>query len=189
MPRLRGLPSEGASAAYKACDLVSQLVQGGPPRRRDADPRAPSASSRPLAFAALTHRAVVMHDDTLEVPTKVGPGGPADHLTRPPTEADLLVIAPCTANLIGKLAHGIADEIVSTTFLGAGCPVLLAPAMNQRMWAAKRVVANVATLREDGVQFVGPASGYLAEGDEGPGRMSEPADILAAIAGTNGGSL
>ena len=168
----------GSIAAYKACDLVSKLVQAG----HHVDvvmTRAAERFVRPLAFAALTHRPVFTQDTWFE--GAGGARGPADHL-RVSEEADLLVVAPCTANLIGKFAHGIADEIVSTTYLGAGCPVLLAPAMNHRMWAAPRVQANMAVLAGDGVHVVGPASGYLAEGDEGPGRMSEPLDIVAAIA-------
>ena len=167
----------GSIAAYKACDLVSKLVQAGHHVEVVMSETA-ERFVRPLAFAALTHRPVFTQGDWFE---GAGTGrGPADHL-RATEEADLLVVAPCTANLIGKFAHGIADEIVSTTFLGAACPVLIAPAMNHRMWAAARVRANVEILAGDGVQFVGPESGYLAEGDEGPGRMSEPEGILAAI--------
>ncbi len=164
----------GSIAAWKACDLASKLVQAG----HDVSivmSHAAERFVRPLAFSALTHKSVLTNDAWFEAE------GAASHL-RISEEADLLVVAPCTANLIGKFAHGIADEIVSTTYLGAMCPVLIAPAMNQRMWAAKRVQANMAQLREDGVHVVGPASGYLAEGDQGPGRMSEPTEILAAVA-------
>ncbi len=168
----------GSIAAYKACDLVSKLVQAN----HHVDVVMSETAERfvrPLAFAALTHRPVFTQGQWFE---GAGTGlGPADHL-RASEQADLLVVAPCTANMIGKFAHGIADEIVSTTYLGATCPVLIAPAMNHRMWAAPRVQANMAILAEDGVHVVGPASGYLAEGDEGPGRMSEPLDIVAAIA-------
>ncbi len=170
----------GSIAAWKACDFVSKLVQAG----HSVNVVMSTASERfvrPLAFSALTHGPVLTNGSWFEAE------GAAMHL-RISEEADLLVIAPCTANLIGKFAHGIADEIVSTTYLGATCPVLIAPAMNQRMWAAKRVQANIEILRADGVSFVGPASGYLAEGDSGPGRMSEPAEILAAIEGQLGGS-
>ena len=167
----------GSIAAYKACDLVSKLVQAN----HHVDVVMTEAAERfvrPLAFAALTHRPVFTQGQWFE---GAGSGlGPADHL-RVTEEADLLVVAPCTANLIGKFAHGIADEIVSTTYLGASCPVLLAPAMNHRMWAAPRVKANMAVLEGDGVHVVGPEAGYLAEGDEGPGRLTEPEGIVAAI--------
>ena len=167
----------GSIAAYKACDLVSRLVQTGA-HVEVVMTRAAERFVRPLSFAALTHRAVFTNDAWFE-----GAGGarsPADHLEAT-QNADLLVVAPCTANLIGKFAHGLADEIVSTTYLGAACPTLIAPAMNQRMWAQPRVQANVARLREDGVHFVGPDEGYLAEAEQGPGRMAEPAAIQEEI--------
>ncbi len=165
----------GSIAAYKACDLVSKLVQAGH-AVEVVMTAAAERFVRPLSFAALTHRPVFTNGDWFD-----GSGhGPADHL-RVTEAADLVLVAPCTANLIGKFACGIADEIVSTTLLGAACPVLLAPAMHHRMWASKRVKANLATLAADGVQFVGPEAGYLAEGDEGPGRMSEPVGIVAAV--------
>ena len=174
----------GSIAAYKACDLVSKLVQRG----HVVDVVMSSAAERfvrPLSFAALTHRAVFTNDAWFE-----GAGGarsPADHL-HATEQAAAVVVAPCTANLLGKFAHGLADEIVSTTVLGAPCPILLAPAMNFRMWENKRVQANVQTLRDDGFQFVGPEDGYLAEAETGVGRMSEPADIVAALGKLLGGS-
>ncbi len=96
--------------------------------------------------------------------------------------ADLMVVAPATANTIGKLAAGIADDLVSTLALATAtrCPVLLAPAMNVRMWSAKPVQANVKRLKEWGFHFVGPEEGRLADGTIGVGRMSEPPDILQA---------
>ena len=164
----------GSIAAYKAADLCSKCVQAG----HVVDvvmTRMACRLVRPLSFAALTHRPVLT-DDTW------GEGErPAAHLAAT-EEADILVVAPATADLIGKFANGIADEIVSTTYLGASCPVLVAPAMNHRMWRHPRVVANVERLRQDGVGIVGPATGWLAEGETGTGRMSEPAEILAAIA-------
>ena len=168
----------GSIAAWKACDLVSKLVQAG----HEVEVVMTAAAEkfiRPLSFSALTHRGVFTNADWFD---GRGAGrGPADHL-RVAEEAELLVVAPCTANLLGKFAHGIADDIVSTTFLGATCGTLLAPAMNHRMWSSPRVQANVEILRGDGVQFVGPESGYLAEGEQGPGRLCEPVAILGAIA-------
>lgn len=168
----------GSIAAFKACALVSQLVQEG--HVVDvAMTRAALEFVRPLSFAALTHRPVFtderLYDD------RSGTGGPADHL-RATESAALAIVAPCTANLLAKFAHGIADEIVSTTMLGVSCPLLVAPAMNSRMWAHPRVQANVRLLAGDGVHFVGPATGWLAEGESGAGRMAEPEEILAAAA-------
>jgi phosphopantothenoylcysteine decarboxylase/phosphopantothenate--cysteine ligase len=164
----------GSIAAWKACDLVSKLVQRG----HEVDvamTKEAQAFVRPLSFEALTHRRVFTDRRWWR---SGGDASPAEHL-RATERADLLVVAPCTANLIGKFAAGIADEIVSTTYLGATCPVLLAPAMNARMWRRAVVQRNVARLREDGVHLVGPEEGWLAEHETGPGRMSEPAGILA----------
>ncbi len=167
----------GSIAAWKACELVSQLVQDG----HSVDvvmTREAQAFVRPLSFAALTHRPVFTDQAWFE--PGAGGSSPAAHLEAT-QGADAFVVAPCTANLIAKFAHGIADEIVSTTYLGAGCAVLLAPAMNTRMWQHVRTQANVARLRQDGVHFVGPDEGWLAEHEQGPGRMAEPAGIQAAI--------
>ena len=163
----------GSIAAYKAADLCSKCVQAGHEVEVVMTAMA-LRFLRPLTFAALTHRPVFT-DATW------GEGEhPAAHLTM--TEAaQVLVVAPATADLIGKFANGIADDMLSTTYLGAPCPVLVAPAMNQRMWKHPRVRANVERLRADGVTIVEPGNGYLAEGDVGPGRMAEPAEIFAAI--------
>ena len=167
----------GSIAAYKACDLVSKLVQAD----HVVDvilSRAAERFVRPLAFAALTHRAVFTNKRLWQ--DTDGAAGPAAHL-RVTDEADVFVIAPCTANLIGAFAHGLAQEILGSTYLGAACPVFIAPAMHTRMWNHPRVQANVARLREDGVGIIGPATGYLAEGQEGTGRMEEPAGILETL--------
>ena len=168
----------GSIAAYKAADLCSKLVQRG----YDVDvvmTRMGRRFIRPLTFAALTQKAV--HTDATW-----GRGAtPAAHLAA--TEAaHLLIVAPCTADLLGKFANGIADDILSTTYLGAGCPVIVAPAMNPRMWRHPRVVANVARVRGDGVRFVEPGTGWVAEGETGIGRMAEPAEILAVVAAVLG---
>jgi phosphopantothenoylcysteine decarboxylase / phosphopantothenate---cysteine ligase len=99
-------------------------------------------------------------------------------------DADVAVIAPCTANVLAKLAHGIADDLVTSTMLEYTGPVVIAPAMHTGMWTAAATQENVATLTGRGVRFVGPVEGPLAHGDEGLGRMSEPEDIAAAVLAT-----
>ncbi len=98
--------------------------------------------------------------------------------------ADQIIIAPATANSIAKLAHGLADDLVSTLCLATTAPVAIAPAMNHRMWLHPATQANIETLRSRGVQVIGPNDGPLAEGESGPGRMAEPAEIIAALRGT-----
>ncbi len=95
--------------------------------------------------------------------------------------ADRVVVAPATANTLARLAHGFADDLVSTLCLATEAPLLVAPAMNHRMWRHPATQANVATLRARGVGFVGPNDGPLAEGESGPGRMAEPAEIVRAL--------
>ncbi len=99
-------------------------------------------------------------------------------------DADLVVIAPCTANVVAKLAHGAADDLLSATLLEYDGPVVLAPAMHTGMWNAEATRANVATLEARGVRVVGPTDGPLAHGDAGVGRMSEPDDIVRAVLGS-----
>ena len=150
----------GGIAAYKACELVRLLVKAG----HDVVPlptRGAEEFVTRKTFSALARRAET--DD------------PYPHLAH----ADLLVVAPCTANTLAKLAHGQADNVLTEAALAHRGPVLLAPAMNHRMWAHPATRANVATLRERGVELIGPEEGELAEGEEGVGRMSEPAAIFA----------
>ena len=125
--------------------------------------RAPSVSSPPRRSAALARRTPT--DD------------PYPHLGR----FDLLVVAPLTANTLARLAHGLADDVLTEAALAHPGPVLVAPAMNTRMWSHPATQANVATLRARGVELVGPVAGELAEGEEGIGRMAEPEEILARI--------
>ena len=96
--------------------------------------------------------------------------------------ADQVVLAPATANTLAKLAHGFADDLVSTLCLATTAPLTIAPAMNHRMWRHPATQANVATLSQRGVRQVGPDDGPLAEGESGPGRMAEPAAIVEALA-------
>ena len=97
--------------------------------------------------------------------------------------ADTIVVAPATANTLAKLAHGFADDLVSTLCLASTAPVVVAPAMNHRMWMHAATQANIAVLRARGVRIVGPNDGPLAEGESGPGRMAEPMEIVLALAG------
>ena len=161
----------GGIAAYKAADLASRLKKAG------ADVRVVMTRSAcqfvaPLTFESLTgHR---VERDLFERPWEMG------HISLAKF-ADVFVVAPATANLIGKYAGGIADDLLSTALLAAPCPVLLAPAMNGNMWKNAAVQENVAALKRRGVAMIGPGRGHLACGDEDVGRMEEPATILDAI--------
>ncbi len=100
--------------------------------------------------------------------------------------ADLVIVAPATANTLARLAHGMADDLVSTLCLATTAPLTVAPAMNHRMWLHAATQANVATLRGRGVAVLDPVDGPLAEGESGPGRLREPADIVAALTAAHG---
>lgn len=162
----------GGIAAYKTASVVSALVQRGAGvtvAMTDAGQRFVT----PLTFESLTARQVFT--STWESANYHDP----QHLNL--TEAaDLFIIAPATANMIGKIAHGLADDLVSTMVMSAACPVLLAPAMNTRMWENKIVQQNLKTLLSLGFKTVGPESGWLACRTIGAGRMSEPDSIVAA---------
>jgi phosphopantothenoylcysteine decarboxylase/phosphopantothenate--cysteine ligase len=164
----------GSIAAYKAVDLASKLVRAGHEVSVVMTENA-TRFVRPLSFSALTHRAVVTDE------TWWTDAGPAAHLAATES-AQVFVVAPCTADLIGKMANGIADDVVSSTYLGAPCPTLVAPAMNPRMWKHPRVAHNLERLRQDGVHVIAPGTGFIAEGPPGPGRMAEPAEILEGLA-------
>jgi phosphopantothenoylcysteine decarboxylase / phosphopantothenate---cysteine ligase len=149
----------GGIAAYKTCELVRLLVKAG----HDVYPLVTPGAERFVraeSFYALAGRSPV--ED------------PYPHLQR----ADLYVIAPLTANTLAKLAHGIADNLVTEAALAHAGPLLVAPAMNTRMWAHPATQANVEALRNRGVELVGPEEGDLAEGETGIGRMSEPEAIF-----------
>jgi phosphopantothenoylcysteine decarboxylase/phosphopantothenate--cysteine ligase len=150
----------GGIAAYKACELLRLLVTDGhevtPVLTPDAE-RFVTAHT----FEALARR---------EAARDLYP-----HLT----DADLMVVAPLSANTLAKLAHGLADNVLTQAALAVRGPLLVAPAMNVRMWEHPATQANVALLRERGVETIGPESGELAEGEHGPGRMAEPEAIFA----------
>jgi len=152
----------GGIAAYKACELARLLVRDGhevtPILTADAETFVSAKT-----FEALARR---------EAPRELYP-----HLV----EADLLVIAPLSANTLAKLAHGLADNVLTQTALAFDGPVLVAPAMNPRMWGNGATQANAEALRARGVELVGPEEGDTAEGEVGVGRMSEPAEILERV--------
>jgi phosphopantothenoylcysteine decarboxylase/phosphopantothenate--cysteine ligase len=161
----------GGIAAYKAASLCSSLVQRGC-GVTVVMTRAAREFITPLTFRALTDRRV--HTDMFDLPA--GDGQPHIHLSE---QADLIVLAPATAHLIAELAHGLAGELLPCLCLSADCPILIAPTMNERMWAHPAVQANVKTLADRGVEIVGPESGWLACRTVGAGRMSDPEAIAA----------
>jgi phosphopantothenoylcysteine synthetase/decarboxylase len=165
----------GGIAAYKTAALVSQLVQLGC-GVTVALTRNGRRFVGEVTFRGLTGRPVYTNASMWETGGQIH----MRHLSLSEA-ADLIVVAPATANVIGKLAGGLADDLVSTLLLGADSPVLLAPAMNERMWQHPAVRRNVAWLREAGFLFVGPEEGWLACRTIGPGRMSEPEALLAVI--------
>lgn len=163
----------GGIAAYKTAQLVSSLVQAGA-GVTVVMTRAARKFIGPTSFEALTGRPV--YRDMFR---------PKEHfigehigLAR---RAELYVIAPASADMLAKLAHGQADDLVSTLALSVTCPILAAPAMNNEMWAKPAVQRNVRQLEADGVTLIGPDEGWLSCQSVGPGRMSEPAAILEAI--------
>lgn len=172
----------GSVAAYKAAELCRLLVDAGASVQVALTPAA-RAFVAPLTFQALTGRPPVI--DML-----AGTGSPdgMDHIAAV-RAADLYVLAPATASTIARVATGLATEPVSALACAAACPILVAPAMNREMWANPAVVRNVATLRGDGRLVLDAPAGDLACGEHGPGRLSEPAAILAAICGLLDGAV
>jgi phosphopantothenoylcysteine decarboxylase/phosphopantothenate--cysteine ligase len=169
----------GSIAAYKAADLCSRLVQAGFGVTAVMTQAAQKLVG-PLTFEALTGRSVVLDPFTRE------PGAYVEHIQLA-DRAHLLVVAPATGNFLGKAAHGIADDVLTSAYLAMTCPVLVAPAMNVRMWEHPAVRRNVATLLRDGVHVVEPDAGFLACRDVGKGRLAPPQAILARIEALVGG--
>jgi phosphopantothenoylcysteine decarboxylase/phosphopantothenate--cysteine ligase len=163
----------GGIAAYKTAMLVSRLVQAGAGVSVIMTRHATEFVG-PLTFQTLTGRPVCT--DLFVTPNVYR----AEHIALA-ERAEVVVVAPATANTLAKLALGMADDLVSTVLLAIDVPLVLAPAMNARMWAHPAVRTNVETLGSRGVKFVGPQEGYLACGTTGPGRMAEPDEILAVI--------
>jgi phosphopantothenoylcysteine decarboxylase len=162
----------GGVAAFKAAALVSRLVQGGAHVTAVM-----TASARrfvgPATFAALTGRPVPKGS--------FDPGHPLGPHIELGRRAECLVVAPATADLLGRLANGIADDLLTTLALSIECPLVVAPAMNAAMWAKSAVQRNARRIVEDGGHLVEPASGWLSCRAEGTGRMAEPETILISI--------
>lgn len=163
----------GGIAAYKCLDLIRRLRERGASVRAVMT-RAAGEFVTPLSVSALTGEKVFTDLFDLTDEAEMG----HIQLSR---SADLIVVAPATADLMGKMAHGLANDLASTLLLATDTPVLIAPAMNVRMWGHAGVARNAATLRADGVAFVGPNDGDMACGEFGPGRMAEPMEIVAAV--------
>jgi phosphopantothenoylcysteine decarboxylase len=162
----------GGIAAYKSAFLCSRLAQLGHDVRV-AMTRSATQFVGVQTFAALSGRAVATDSFTPDH----HPLGPHIELAE---EIDLMIVAPATANLLAKFAHGTADDLVSTLYLQRQSRVLLAPAMSSNMWSNRSVERNVAQLREDGCHLVGPGEGWLSCRVKGVGRMSEPDEIIEA---------
>lgn len=163
----------GGIAAYKSADIVSKLVQAGAGVTvvmTESATRFIGATT----FEALTGRPVYL--DTFR-PTEHFQGEHIGLVRR----AELFVIAPATANILAKAAHGIADDLLSTLLLTTTSPVIFAPAMNTEMWNKPAVQRNVSQVQADGARIVQPGSGWLSCGQIGAGRMAEPAQILDSI--------
>jgi phosphopantothenoylcysteine decarboxylase/phosphopantothenate--cysteine ligase len=164
----------GGVAAYKAVDLAGKLTVAG----AEVKTIMTEAACRfvgPKSFEAVTQSAVFTTMWSTPEEFKIGHIALADW-------ADLVVVAPATANIIAKAANGICDDLLSTTLCACWTrPILFAPAMNSRMWTNPATQANVETLKNRGFHMIGPEEGRLACGASGPGRMSEPQDIVDAI--------
>jgi len=166
----------GGIAAYKALELVRRLREAGA-EVQVAMTAGAQHFVTPLSFQALSGN-----------PTRTTLWDSAAEASMGHIElarwANRILIAPATADLLAKLAHGFADDLVTTLCLATTAPITVAPAMNHRMWGHPATQANIVTLRERGVQVIGPEDGPLAEGESGPGRLSEPDAIVAALLST-----
>jgi len=163
----------GGIAAFKTPELIRLLRKSGA-AVTPVLTRAAEEFVTPLTLSALAEEKV--YSDLFDLTDEAEMGH--IQLSR---NADLVVVAPATADMMAKMANGLADDLASTLLLATDTPVLVAPAMNVRMWQHAATARNAAQLRADGVQFVGPADGDMACGEYGPGRMSEPSEILSAI--------
>ncbi|WP_429931556.1 bifunctional phosphopantothenoylcysteine decarboxylase/phosphopantothenate--cysteine ligase CoaBC [Agrobacterium vitis] len=164
----------GGIAAYKSLELIRRLRERGA-SVRPIMTRAAQEFITPLAVGALSASHVYTDLFSREDEQDVG------HI-RLARDCDLILVAPVTADLMAKMAHGLADDLASAVLLAADRPVLIAPAMNPKMWAHPATLRNVAQLKADGIQFIGPMAGEMAEsGEAGLGRMAEPLEIVAKV--------
>jgi phosphopantothenoylcysteine decarboxylase/phosphopantothenate--cysteine ligase len=163
----------GGIAAYKSLILIRRLRERGATVRCILS-KGGAQFVTPLSVSALSHEKVYQDQFSLTDEHEMG------HL-RLSQEADLVVVAPATADILAKMAHGIADELATTVLLASAAPILVAPAMNHRMWLHPATLENMHKLELRGVKRVGPNQGPLAEDESGIGRMAEPEEILAAI--------
>ncbi len=163
----------GCVAIYKTCEIVRGLQKAGI-RVKVVMTDSATHFINPTLFRALTREpvAVGLFDDA--------PGDPIHHISLS-KEADLFLIAPCTANVIAKIAHGIADDLLTTTALATTAPLVIAPAMNVNMYENMATQENMAVLRARGVDFIDAETGYLACGDTGKGRLADPEAIVDAV--------
>src|SRR5215471_6839261 len=169
---LIGLGVSGGIGAYKAVELARGLQKRG----HDVVAVMTRSAARfvgPVTFEAITRRPVITSQWRPGMNADIEHIAVADH-------AELLLVAPCTANVIGKFANGIADDFLTSLYLATRAPVLIAPAMNSNMLAHAAVQQNLQTLRRRGVGFVEPGEGYLACGWIGKGRLAEPEEIVEA---------
>ena len=164
----------GGIAAYKCLDLIRRLRENGA-HVRCILTRAGAEFVTPLSVETLAGQAVYTDALALTGDSEIAHIGLGQ-------EADIVVVAPATADIMAKMAHGIADDLATSTLIASDKPVLVAPAMNTRMWQHPATERNRARLEADGIAFVGPNDGPLAEGESGPGRMAEVPEIVAAIA-------
>jgi len=163
----------GSIAAFKAAEVVSQLVQRGA--------QVPVVMTKsatnfvgPLTFQTLTRIRVMV--DPFDAESVID----ATHISLT-EKADLVLVAPATANLIAKMAHGLADDMLTSLLLAVRCPVLVAPAMNDRMWGHKAFQKNLAAIRELGYRIIEPGEGFLACGTYAKGRLAEPLQIVKEV--------
>jgi len=163
----------GSIAAYKACDIARLFLEKGLSVSVVLTKEAEHFIT-PLTLSALIGEDV--YRSSLDDPHAVK----MPHITLA-QEADALLIAPATANIIGKLAHGLADDLLTCVALGTSAPILIAPAMNSKMYANKIVQANCTTLKNNGVKFIEPTKGKLACGDVGVGHLADEEAIVKAV--------
>ena len=163
----------GGIAVYKSAALTSKLVQSGAEVKVLMSESATKFVA-PLTFQALSKNDVYIDTFDEKIPGKIAHVELADW-------GDIILVAPATANIIGKLANGIADDMISSTLLAATAPIMIAPAMNVHMYQHKAVQRNMAQLREDGYHFIEPSEGYLACGYVGKGRLEEPETIVSYL--------